>query len=289
MTTTYPEQASAPAARSTGERILRTMLASAADNLEPLMNLYNPYVEGLEKLPADGRFLLVGNHTQMVAAEVILTPYFVRQAVGKQVRVLADRQFGKGGRLQADLVAAYGAVIGSPDAAGALMRANEPILVFPGGGREISKFKGEQYKLRWDNRYGFARLAVEHRYPIVSVALVGGDDIYTSLTTRDGLYGRASEWVSQRLGGQTGMALPLLRGVGPTLLPRSQRMYVRFSEPITTAKPAGITLEAWTRRVKDDTQAQLETDLDALQHIQRVDPYRALNPLAWRSAVSPAS
>lgn len=275
--------------RPAPERILRTALATAADNLEPLMNLYQPYVEGVENLPADGRFLLVGNHTQVAAAEVILIPYFVRQALGKQVRTLADRQFGKGGGLQAALVAAYGAVIGSPEAAATLMRANEPILVFPGGGREISKFKGEQYQLRWENRYGFARLAIEHHYPIVTAALVGGDDIYTSVTTRTGLYGRASEWFSRRLDGRADMAMPLLRGVGPTLLPRAQRIYLRFGPPITTTPPADVPAEDWIHQVKNDTQARLEADLKELQEVRDTDPYRALNPLSWRAAATPTS
>ncbi|BBY33616.1 lysophospholipid acyltransferase family protein [Mycolicibacter minnesotensis] len=275
--------------RSAGERILRSALATAADNLEPLMNIYQPYVEGLANLPADGRFLLVGNHTQLAAAEVILIPYFVRQALGRQVRTLADRQFGKGGGLQASLVAAYGAIIGSPEAAATLMRADEPILVFPGGGREISKFKGEQYQLRWDNRFGFARVAIEHQYPIVTAALVGGDDVYTSLTTRTGLYGRASEWLGRRLNGRADMAMPLLRGVGPTLVPRPQRMYLRFGSPITTVRPPDLSPEDWTHRVKDDTQAQLEADLKDLQQIRCTDPYRALNPLSWRSAATPTS
>ncbi|WP_046320697.1 1-acyl-sn-glycerol-3-phosphate acyltransferase [Mycobacterium sp. UM_Kg1] len=284
-----PEELAQRSPRTPRERLLRTVLSATADSLEPVMSLYQPYVEGLENLPADGRFLLVGNHTQVAAAEIILIPYFVRQALGKQVRALADRQFGKGGKFQADLLAAYGAVIGSPEAAAELMAANEPILVFPGGGREISKFKGEQYQLRWENRYGFARVAIEHQYPIVTAALVGGDDLYTSMTTRDGLYGRASEWISRRMDGRPDMAMPLLRGVGPTLLPRAQRMYLRFGPAISTARPADISPDAWISQVRDDTAAQLEADLLDLQNIRAADPYRSLNPLAWRSAARPAS
>jgi hypothetical protein len=52
--------------------------------------------------------------------------------------------------------------------------------VFPGGGREMPKFKGEEYTLRWQGRSGFARLSLRHNYPIVPVGLVGGDDVYQS-------------------------------------------------------------------------------------------------------------
>ena len=122
------------------------------------MDLYRPFVDGLDGLPADGRFLLVGNHTAFSAAEILLIPFFVRKTIGTRVRPLADRQFERVRGAQADLMAAYGAVIGRPESAAALMLNDETILVFPGGGREIGKFKGEEYTLRWENRYGFARL-----------------------------------------------------------------------------------------------------------------------------------
>ena len=103
------------------------------------------------------------------------------------------------------------------------MRHNQPILVFPGGGREIAKFKGEEYSLRWQGRTGFARIAAEHDYPIVPAGLIGGDDVYRSLTTRDGRWGRLSQALAKALGAPDDMAMPLLHGIGPTLIPRPQR------------------------------------------------------------------
>jgi hypothetical protein len=35
------------------------------------------------------------------------------------------------------------------------------VLVYPGGGREVAKRKGEKYQLLWKERVGFARLAIE--------------------------------------------------------------------------------------------------------------------------------
>ena len=207
-----------PETNSLNVKIWRQILAGAADGLSPLMDLYKPYVDGLEHLPADGRFLLVGNHTQFGLNEIILIPYFVRKAIGTQVRTLAVRDLARNGR-QGSFFTAYGAVVGSPENASELMRANQTILVFPGGGREMPKFKGEEYTLRWDNRYGFARSAIEHGYPIVAAGLVGGDDVLTSMTTRDSRWGRLSEWTSERLSGRTDMAFPPLRGIGPTMDP----------------------------------------------------------------------
>jgi 1-acyl-sn-glycerol-3-phosphate acyltransferase len=193
------------------------------------------------------------------------------------------------GGLPGDLLAAVGAVVGAAETARELMRHNEPILVFPGGGREIAKFKGEEYLLRWQGRAGFARLAVEYSYPIVPVGLVGGDDVYRSMTTREGRWGRLSQSLAERLSGRSDMAMPLMRGIGPTLIPRPQRMYLRFGNPIDTAKPARVAEEEWVSTVKQNTQQSLEQILANLLEIRSSDPYRELNPFTWRNATMPSS
>src|SRR4051795_11099410 len=252
---------------------LRGMVETVADRVAPLVDLYRPYVDGLQGLPADGRFLLVGNHTQ-AGAEGLLIPLLVRRAIGMRVRPLADRNFGRMGGLPGDLLAAAGAVVGAPETARELMRHDEPILVFPGGGREISKFKGEEHTLRWQGRTGFARLSVENNYPIVPVGLIGGDDMYRSLTTRAGLWGRLSQGLAEKLSGRADMAMPLWHGIGPTLIPRPQRMYLRFGAPIATTKPARAPEAKWVDTVKQQTQDSLERVLADLLVVRTGDPYR---------------
>jgi 1-acyl-sn-glycerol-3-phosphate acyltransferase len=180
-------------------------------------------------------------------------------------------------------------VVGAPETARELMRHGEPILVFPGGGREIPKFKGEENTLRWQGRAGFARLSVENDYPIVPVGLIGGDDMYRSLTTRDGLWGRLSKGLTEKLSGRADMAMPIMHGIGPTMIPRPQRMYLRFGAPIETTKPARISEAKWVDTVKQNTQESLEQILADLLVVRSDDPYRELNPLAWRSATQPSS
>jgi 1-acyl-sn-glycerol-3-phosphate acyltransferase len=265
---------------------LRRVLDALSDRLRPVADLSRPYVDGVERLPADGRFLLVGNHTQF-GSEVFLISDTVRRAIGTRVRPLAERGFGRMRGLPADLIAAYGAVVGEPQTARELMRNDETILVFPGGGREIGKFKGEEYTLRWQGRAGFARISVENGYPIVPAGLVGGDDVYRSWTTRDSVYGRFSEALGRRMNGRPDMAMPLLRGIGPTLIPRPQRMYLRFGAPIDTSRPLGISHDGWVDAVKRETQRALEEILADLIELRAGDPYRALNPLAWRRATTP--
>lgn len=265
---------------------IRRVVETVADNAAPLIDLWRPFVDGLEHLPRDGRFLLVGNHTQS-GTEGFLIPYLVRREIGTLVRPLTDRRFATMPGPAADLLAACGATVGSPESAGELMRHDQTILVFPGGGREIAKFKGEENTLRWQDRAGFARISAEHDYPIVPAGLIGGDDVYRSLTSRDGLFGRFSQRIAKALGAPGDMAMPLLRGIGPTLIPRPQRMYLRFAEPIDTARPAGVSAPEWADTVKQRTQTSLEAVLADLQEIRAADPYRELNPLAWRDAVQP--
>lgn len=265
---------------------IRRVVETVADNAAPLIDLWRPFADGLEHLPRDGRFLLVGNHTQS-GTEGFLIPYLVRREIGTLVRPLTDRRFATMPGPAADLLAACGATVGSPESAGELMRHDQTILVFPGGGREIAKFKGEENTLRWQDRAGFARISAEHDYPIVPAGLIGGDDVYRSLTSRDGLFGRFSQSIAKALGAPGDMAMPLLRGIGPTLIPRPQRMYLRFAEPIDTARPAGVSAPEWADTVKQRTQTSLEAILTDLQEIRAGDPYRELNPLAWRDAVQP--
>ena len=265
--------------------LLEAVVGAGAAALAPVITCCHPYVRGLANLPADGRFLLVGNHTLFSMAEVVLIPYFVRTAIGTRVRPLADRQFARMTGIQAALVTAYGAVIGTPAAARRLMDEGESVLVFPGGAREISKYRGEEYTLSWQNRDGFARIAIEKEYPIVTVALVGGDDVYTSMVRRDSTLGRVGLWAVQRLTGRSDITMSPVRGVGLTLIPKPQRMYLAFGQPIDTCRSPQTSVEAWTGAVKRRVQQDLEAALLDLQRIRATDPYRLMNPVGRSSAI----
>ena len=102
--------------------------------------------------------------------------------------------------------------------------------------------------------------------------------MYKSLVTRDSALGRLSQAISTRMTGEADMAMPLMRGVGPTLIPRPQRMYLGFGEPIDTTKPGGVSDADWVASVRDSTKERLEAILDGLLALRAGDPYRELNP-----------
>lgn len=259
-------------------------LARQWDRVRPV---YKPYVDGLENLPSDGRFLLVANHSYTPSSEILLLLYEVQRHLGRRVRALMDRRFGRFAGLAADVLAAGGGIVGTREGTAELMRANEPILVFPGGAREIGKGKDQLNTLQWGDRAGFARLAMEHNYPIVTAAVVGGDDMYKILTTSDGTWAQLNKKVSIWLGSDADLLLPLSRGIGPTLLPRPQRLYARFSRPIDTTRPKGTPHDEWLTKVRETAKTDLESNLAALLAIRATDPFRNLAPWAWRKAVMP--
>lgn len=265
---------------------LSKAIFTVADRLHPVVDLCKPYVDGLENLPRDGRFLLVGNHTSFGMAEIVLIPYFVHRELGVRVRGLAERRLASQRGLPGDLLAAAGAVVGNQENGSQLMRHGETLLVFPGGGREMPKFKGEEYQLFWNGRSGFARLAIAHDYPIVPVGLVGGDDVFHSFVERDSAWGRMGRLVSKHVLRQPEVNIPLIHGIGPTLIPRPQRMYLSFGTPIETSKPARMSAAKWEATVKQRTQTALESLLADLQDLRSSDPFRNLNPLGWQSALS---
>ncbi|MEW5809206.1 MAG: hypothetical protein AB1925_07120 [Actinomycetota bacterium] len=120
------------------------------------------------------------------------------------------------------------------------------------------------------------------------VGLVGGDDVYRSVLERDGTWERMTRGLGERLHGVSGVGIPVVRGVGPTLAPRPQRMYLRFGQPIsTTHAPTDTSARSWELMVKQRTQTALEAILHELQALRADDPFRRLNPLAWRHAVRP--
>ena len=115
-----------------------------------------------------------------------------------------------------DLLAKGGMVRGTRDNVRALMRDRQTILVFPGGSREVNKRRGQQYQLLWRERIGFARLAIEHRYPIVPFAAVGVDDMLDVIVDQNTpVYGQLARAYEKLLGFPTPLGAALGRHRSP--------------------------------------------------------------------------
>lgn len=238
--------------------------------LEPWRLLTSPVFRGVEHVPADRPFLLVGNHTLMGVLDVPLMVLGLYERTGVLLRPLGDHVHFRI-PVWRDLLARFGTVDGTRDNCAALMRAGESILVFPGGAREVFKHKGEQYHLIWKNRTGFAALAIAHRYPIVPFAAVGAEECYDILIDSDEMRHSPLGPVLERLTARADEIPPLVAGIGP--LPRPQRFYFRFEAPIETRK--------WARRahsqaacleLRSEVARAIERGIKALKQVRRRDP-----------------
>lgn len=213
--------------------------------LAPARRYFAPRFFGLEALDLSRPALWVGNHTLFGGQDFPLMVEHLYYHHGIYLRGLGDRGHFKV-PLWRQWVTHYGAVLGTPENCARLMRAGQHVLVFPGGAREVFGRKGEAHSLRWKQRSGFARLAIEHGYDTIPFGSGGADDNYRILLDA-GDYLRTPLW--RWLSTHTTIAeatrngevlMPIVRGIGPTLLPRPQVYYFGFGARIPSVALAGM-------------------------------------------------
>jgi len=266
---------------------LEAALAGVA--LAPWRWLTAPRVTGLEHLPAGGPALLVGNHTIFGLLDAPLLLLALRDARGVLPRALGDHLHFQvpGWRT---LLERFGVVDGTPANARSLMRAGEWLVVFPGGAREVFKRRGEQYSLLWGERAGFARLAIEHGYPIVPFAAVGAEDMFDVILDAGDLLASPLGPLVRRLAPRLDAVPPLVRGIGPTAIPRLQRFYFDFGAPVETRHLAGRENDpAVCFAVREQVRRAVEEGIARLLLERERDPDRAFvaRVLAPRGDVRP--
>jgi 1-acyl-sn-glycerol-3-phosphate acyltransferase len=248
-------------------------IALALRMIEPLRKVINPKVYGIQQVPQRGA-LLVGNHTVM---GVLDSPLLAAELWehGIVVRSLGDHAHFKL-PVWRDLLTAFGVVDGTRANTAALMRRGEVILVFPGGGREVAKRKGEKYQLIWKNRMGFARLAIEHGYSIVPFAAVGAEEALDVVVDADNPLMAPMRLVVKKVLGSPDV-MPVVRGVGLTPIPRPERQYYWFGDAIETTIVAGQHEdERIVRALREQTKIAIEKGIEFLLAEREKDPNRSV-------------
>ncbi|KAA1250009.1 acyltransferase family protein [Mycobacterium simiae] len=241
--------------------------------MKPLRTLIKPKTYGIDNVPTE-RALLVGNHNTLglIDAPLMAAELWER---GRMVRGLGDHAHFKvpGWR---DLLTRMGVVEGTREITSALMRRGEIIMVFPGGAREVNKRKNEQYKLVWKNRLGFARLAIQHGYPIVPFASVGAEHGIDILLDSDSPLMAPTAFLTEKLLGLSD-GPPLVRGMGLTPVPRPERQYYWFGKPIATTRFKGREADDnAARKVREQTAAAIEQGIELMLAEREADPNRSL-------------
>jgi len=230
--------------------------------LAPLVWLYRKYFRvrttGLEKVPGEGRVLLVANHSGQLPfdAAMLGVSLLVDKDPPRAARALVEKWVP---RLPfvSTFYARLGQVVGTPENCRRLLAAGEALMVFPEGVRGLNKPFRERYRLK-EFGNGFLRLALETDCPIVPVGIVGAEEQSPSIANLPTL---------ARLLGMP--ALPLTpTGLVPIPLPT--RYHILFGDPLTfhgSPDDEDAVLEAKVERVRGAVQALLDQGLRERKHV----------------------
>ena len=245
----------------------------AASVFAPLERITEPKVYGVERIPERGA-MFVGNHTLFGLVDVPFMTTELWRRRGIRLRGLGDHGHYKI-PVWRNLLERSGMVRGTRENTRALMRDGQHILVFPGGTREVFHGRGQQYRLLWKERVGFARLAIEFGYPIVPFAAVGVEEMF-DIVADQRTPGLAQVYpLISRL---VGLPLPpIAHGIGPTLIPRPRRLYFWFGDPIDTVRFDGRAGDdRAARQLRDEVREAVRSGIQFLLAEREADPGRGV-------------
>ncbi|MFC6886784.1 MULTISPECIES: lysophospholipid acyltransferase family protein [Actinomadura] len=254
------------------------LIRAAEAALRPWRAWTSPVFHGLDGLPERGPALLVGNHTVYGVVDAPLIFFEIHRRRGIWVRSLADHVHWQVPvwRTVMDL---GGSVDGTRDNCRALLRDGQMVVVFPGGAREATRGRNDSYRLQWGGRLGFARLAIEAGCPIVPFGTVGVEEMFTTLVDPGSRLLAPVRAIGRGVLGERGrrddVVPPLSRGIGLTPVPRPERLYYGFGEPIDTTPWAGRQDDdAAAAEVRDLARKAVEDIIAELRAEQSSDPGR---------------
>lgn len=221
-----------------------------------LMRRYHQHeVFGLENVPSRGPVIFACNHS-LATYDMMLLMAAVYLKSHRIPRALIDRAFYKVPGL-GEMMELMGCIIGSHQNAHDLLKQGNTLYIAPGGMRESLRPSSERYQIKWNQRKGFARLAIETGSPVILSACPKADDIFT-------VYENVlTKWVYKNF------KLPVFvaRGVGPTVVPKPVKLTHYLSKAIHPPKkasdPAAFKRQVYNfhRRLLRQMNKMIETSL----------------------------
>jgi hypothetical protein len=229
------------------------------------------HLERLARSFAAGRrVLLVGNHALDVVDPLLLLATVYRR-LGRVPHFVGHENGWFRLPLLREIAARYQVIPSRrPEETIAALRRDGFVMLYPGANREaaLRSYRDEPYRLKWEGRTGFLRVALEAEADLLFVAALGCDEAYyqSRLPTPRAVLALANAGDAERYrGARLGMGL-----LGPHLLPGLLPLPVRITHLLSHPLDLGdrerarrdpAALAELHRRVAAECQAFLDAAL----------------------------
>jgi 1-acyl-sn-glycerol-3-phosphate acyltransferase len=223
-------------------------------------------VEGVGRVPAHGRALLVGNHAGIMPWDATMMGVALQREhpLPRPPRFLVlDWAFDL--PYVSIAIRRLGGVPASPFNAIRLLEAEELVAVFPEGVRGTGKAYRDRYRLQRFGRGGFVEIALRTGAPVVPVAVVGSEEIHPKIAD--------APLLARLTGAPFFPVTPTFPLLGPLgLVPLPSRWRIEFCEPLDfsgygpeAAADRALVLEL-SEQVRDVIQRKVYENLVKRRH-----------------------
>ncbi|MDO8527093.1 MAG: lysophospholipid acyltransferase family protein [Deltaproteobacteria bacterium] len=239
------------------------MDASFVEAVRPLFQfLYQDYwrvkVSGIENIPSKGGCLMVANHSGALPYDgAMLTVATLNEHPAHRNPRFLIEDFVYHFPFLGTFMHRIGAVRACPENAAWLLKKKQLVLVFPEGVKGLGKLYSERYQLKRFGRGGFIKLAIQHKVPIVPVAIIGAEEIHPII------------WKSSILAKAMGVpylpVTPTFPWLGPLgLIPLPSKWRIEIGKPISFAKykPSQANDDLLVQKLAEEVRTEIQKKIN---------------------------